>query len=75
VGFGKTVIADAVASDLAAEGEDLENSEELPSTAFFHVDASHLTPVHPDEIFRQLSLQLLYAQNLISSNSYCEQCP
>jgi hypothetical protein len=61
VGFGKTVIADAVASDLAAEGEDLENSEELPSTAFFHVDASHLTPVHPDEIFRQLSLQLLYA--------------
>jgi hypothetical protein len=60
-GFGKSVIAEAVMDDLTAECEDLESSSKLPSTAYFHVKSGHLGPVHPDEVLRQLSLQLLYA--------------
>lgn len=46
--------------DLAAEAEDLENNVEPPSTAYFSVNVNHLDPVYPDEIFRQLSLQLIH---------------
>jgi hypothetical protein len=59
-GFGKSFIAKAVVDDLAAETEDVENSA-APSTAYFCVKASHMDPVHPDEMLRQLSIQLLYA--------------
>ncbi|KAH5165808.1 hypothetical protein HBI73_034470 [Parastagonospora nodorum] len=59
-GFGKTVVADAVVDDLGAEAEDLESSNAPPSTACFHVKVTHPSSVHPGQIFREITLQLLY---------------
>jgi hypothetical protein len=60
-GFGKSIIAKAVVDDLASETADLESSNEPPATAYFHIGVSHMDPIHPHEILRQLSLQLLQA--------------
>ncbi|KAH8730174.1 hypothetical protein GQ44DRAFT_700960 [Phaeosphaeriaceae sp. PMI808] len=59
MGFGKTVLARAVVDDLTAEAEDLESSNKPPCTAYFHASANHLDPVNPDDVFRQLALQIL----------------
>jgi hypothetical protein len=59
-GFGKSIVAEAVVDDLTAEYEDLESSSEPSSTAYFHVKSGHLDPLHPDEVLRQLLLQLLH---------------
>jgi hypothetical protein len=58
-GYGKTVLASAVFHDLAAEAEDPERSSEPPSAAHFHINTNISEPVHPDDVFRQLSIQLL----------------
>lgn len=46
---------------MGAEAEDLESSNAPPSTAYFHVKATHAGPVNPDEVFRELALQILYS--------------
>jgi hypothetical protein len=60
-GFGKSVIAKAVEDDLASEAENPESSNMPPYTAYFCVRATLMDSVHPDEMFRQLALQLLHA--------------
>ncbi|KAL5120085.1 hypothetical protein ACEQ8H_001910 [Pleosporales sp. CAS-2024a] len=59
-GFGKTVISSAVLNDLAVEAEDPEYSAEPPSTACFQIKPGHQDAVQPADIFRKLTLQLLY---------------
>jgi hypothetical protein len=49
-----------VIDDLSAEAEDLNISDEPPTTAFFHFNAAHLYCTHPNDAFRALAAQLVH---------------
>lgn len=59
IGFGKTFITKAVITDLAAEAENPETSDEPPATASYRFNAESLEARHADNAFRALTSQLL----------------
>lgn len=60
-GFGKTFISTSVIDDLRAEAEDLNISDDPPSTAYFHFNAAHIYCTHSNDAFRALAYQLVHA--------------
>ncbi|KAF2833974.1 hypothetical protein CC86DRAFT_312197 [Ophiobolus disseminans] len=72
-GFGKTILARAVADDLATEAEQLENSDDPPYTAFFQVNSNQSDSTAADDIVRELSRQLLHAHrhNQVTLDAAC----
>jgi len=58
MGYGKSVLANAVADDLFAEAEDVEN-EKQHCAVHFRVDSNQSESTSPDHIFRQLVLRIL----------------
>ncbi|KAF2652460.1 hypothetical protein K491DRAFT_718890 [Lophiostoma macrostomum CBS 122681] len=59
-GFGKTFLADCVIDDLSTEAEDLNISDEPPSTIFFHFNSAHLYCTEPGDALRALATQLVH---------------
>jgi hypothetical protein len=60
-GFGKTFLSGQVIDDLTTGAEDLNISDESPTTAFFHFNAAHLYCTHPNDAFRSIAEQLVHA--------------
>ncbi|PSN68713.1 hypothetical protein BS50DRAFT_490737 [Corynespora cassiicola Philippines] len=60
-GFGKTFISTSVIDDLSAKAEDLNISDDPPSTAYFHFNAAHIYCTHSNDAFRALAYQLVHA--------------
>lgn len=59
-GFGKTFLSSRVIDDLTSEAEDLNISDEPPTTAFFHFNAAHLYCTHPNDALRALAAELVH---------------